>query len=76
MKRKYNSEKTTKAIKAVTQMPIRQHTTTEPFDIMQSEVVAWLVQQPEVLNSMFNYYKDAGAIVFDSTSQSWKGVET
>jgi len=35
-----------------------------PFNIMESDVAAWLCEQPEIRQEIFNYYKRAGAIVY------------
>jgi len=55
-------------------MPALFHTLPrEDFDHAKSEVLNWLRQQPEILNAMFDYYKDTGAIVF--RNGRWQGVE-
>jgi hypothetical protein len=74
MKRKYNPEKATAAVRAATKMPpLRHQLPDEPFDIEKSEVAKWLSEQPEILKSMFAYYHDKGAIVFDQESKTWQG---
>jgi hypothetical protein len=40
---------------------------------MDSEVVAWLREQPEVCQEMFNWLKRQGAIVYDDGR--WRGAE-
>ena len=81
MKRNFNPDRNTKAIVVATTMPASRHSisnlsSAELFDIRKSEVVEWLCKQPVILQAMFNYYRDKGAIVFDSDSLSWKGRNT
>ena len=77
MKRKFNREKATHAFKRVAQMPPLLHSLPgEEFDIMKSEVVRWLRDQPTILQAMFDYWKDSGAIVFNRETGQWKGCET
>jgi hypothetical protein len=45
----------------------------EPFDIMKSEVMQWVVAQPELLSVMFNNLIGHGHIVYDIDLQKWKG---
>ena len=45
----------------------------QPFDPSKSEVVAWLVAQPEIQNYLFDKCHNSGAICFDSESQTWRG---
>src|SRR5262249_24205815 len=71
----YNRDKATKALKQAARMPSLFHSLPDQgFDIMKSEVVCWLVEQPEIRQAMFNWYKDKGAIVF--RDGRWQGVET
>lgn len=46
-----------------------------PFDIRKSEVVQWLVKNPDILNYIWNNIKNSGAVVFDSKSGKWQGVD-
>ena len=47
----------------------------EPFDIMRSEVVDWLICQPEVRNALFDIVRESGYIKFDPISRRWYGKE-
>ena len=48
----------------------------EVFDIEKSEVVKWLVQQPEILNYIFNQIKGKNPyIVYNSTTGKWRGID-
>ena len=45
-----------------------------PFDIMASDVVAWLCEQPAIRQFIFNYVKHHEAIVY--VDGKWVGAET
>ncbi len=36
-------------------------------------MVAWLIEQPQIRQEVFNYYKGAGVIVYDDGK--WRGVD-
>ncbi len=64
-----------KAILKAAQMPCLTHKVEQNgFDITKSEVIGWLVKQPEILEAMFlHYYQYTGAIVYDKDESKWKG---
>jgi hypothetical protein len=68
----------TPPIRAAAKMPPLRHYPIEggPFNISKSEVVAWLMKQPELQQELFNLAKRAGAIAFDPQSGCWCGVES
>jgi hypothetical protein len=71
---KFNSEKASPALKRAAQMPALFHSLPDQeFAVANSEVVRWLIAQPEILNALFGYYKDKGAIVF--ANGRWHGAE-
>ena len=45
----------------------------QPFDIAKSEVVAWLISQPEIQDWLFERLKESQAIVFDAATKTWSG---
>ena len=55
--------------------PLRHSFPGQPFDFLQSEVVAWLFSQPEIAYLVFNSVKDHGEIVYDPGTGTWRGVE-
>jgi hypothetical protein len=57
-------------------MPLLQHFPPrgEPFDIMRSKVVDWLVNQAEVRQDLFNHFRRSGAIIYDNGK--WRGADT
>jgi hypothetical protein len=73
MKRKM-LENPGRAMRVAATMPECKHSNVEPFDIHKSEVVKWLIAQPEILQAMFNFYHDRGAIVFDQEQRLWRGA--
>lgn len=46
----------------------------QSFSITRSEVVRWLIAQPEIQQFVFNACKNAGVIEFDLESRRWHGV--
>ena len=56
-------------------MPPRRHANSELFDIMQSDVAAWLVQLPEVRQKVFYMAAHKGLIVFNGSTGLWEGVD-
>jgi hypothetical protein len=62
------------ALRAAAKMPLLSHVKRgERFDISKSEVVQWLMAQPEVQQETFNWIKRQGAIVFEDGQ--WRGAE-
>ena len=60
-------------------MPPLKHKTGEEFDPKDSEVVRWLIQQPEILNYLFdavrgNKYREP-AIIYDPETKTWQGID-
>jgi len=46
----------------------------QPFGVSRSDVVQWLIAQPEIQQEIFNQMKRNGAIVWDDGK--WRGSET
>jgi hypothetical protein len=61
-------------VAAIAKMPRLSHFPNKlaPFDISNSEVVQWLLAQPEIQLWIFNRAKDSRAIRFDG--EKWEGV--
>ena len=47
----------------------------EQYDIKKSEVVAWLVNQPEIQSKVFDMAKAQHVIEYDKDSKKWKGID-
>lgn len=63
-----------KPFNAISKMPPGQHH--QPFDQFAwpaSEVVLWLINQPDVMQYIFTKAKASGAIIFDQESGTWHG---
>lgn len=57
-------------------MPPCYHTLPgEDFDIKKSEVVKWLISQPEILNFLWNHIKSSGDVIYDPQTGLWQGVD-
>jgi hypothetical protein len=75
--RKFNPEKASRALKRAAQMPALLHTLPDQqFDLTKSEVVRWLIEQPEIQQGLFDWCINRGAIVFDAATHQWKGCDT
>jgi hypothetical protein len=61
---------------AAKSMPLLRHFPAhgETFDIMRSEVVRWLIEQPAVRQEIFNLCKRNGSIVY--VDGKWVGAHT
>lgn len=71
------SFRTSKAFAVASKMPSGLHHSfpDQPFNIEESEVIHWLLSQPDVLNYLFQKVKDSDAIVYDSKSKTWHGKD-
>lgn len=57
-------------------MPELHHSKTgSEFDIRDSEVVKWLMQQPEIMQKIFDMASRKGVIVFNPDTKTWKGAD-
>ena len=65
------------ALKKATEMPLLpHHVRGQSFDIMQSQVCAWLCRQSEIRQWLFNLCRHSGAIQIDVETGCWRGVNT
>ena len=65
-----------KQLQCATQMPPLRHKLAaagEKFDVTQSEVSSWLMQQPDIMQYVFTRIKNSGFIVYDSETNTWQG---
>ena len=56
-----------------TRMPPLRHQPGTEFSWTDSEVVAWLVAQPEIRRYVFDRCRTRGLIVFDPETRTWRG---
>ncbi|WP_312072034.1 hypothetical protein [Anaerotignum propionicum] len=72
MKRKIRS----KNLEIAKRMPPLSHTIPgRPFEIKQSEVVKWLLNQPDILNYIWNNIKNSEDVFYNPDTGKWQGVD-
>lgn len=59
--------------------PLRHKKENEPFDPRKSEVIHWLIEQPDILNYLFdavhgNQFRES-PIIYDPETGLWQGVD-
>ncbi len=65
---------TTEFYDTIATMPPLPHSQPDgSFDLMESEVLEWIVSRPEVRQWLFAKLNAEGAIVFDPATRKWKG---
>ena len=55
--------------------PLNHSVKGEVFDIRKSQVLQWLIKQPEVLNYIWNKLKNSGDVIYDEKSGTWRGAD-
>lgn len=65
-----------KALQVARSMPPLAHwpDKPEPYRVDRSEVIQWLLAQPEVQEWVFHFAKDCGVIAYDAVQGTWAGV--
>lgn len=64
-----------KAYQVIESMPFSRHSFEgEPFDINKSEVVAWLVKQPDFMQWIYEFARSSRRMVYDSEAKGWLGT--
>ena len=56
-------------------MPRLKHSVGSKFDIRTSEVVKWLLNQPDIMQKVFNFAMNGGVIVYDPDTGEWRGAD-
>lgn len=60
----------------VAKMPVLRHSfPDQPYDVMKSEVVAWLITQPECLERLYQEAVGTKEIVYDKGRGTWCGLD-
>lgn len=62
-------------LKPASKMPSLKHKPYDEFDIMASEVAAYLVKIPSVRQKIFDMANYHGFIVYDPQTKTWKGAD-
>ncbi|MEG1433852.1 hypothetical protein [Eubacterium sp.] len=57
-------------------MPPRYHKLPgEDYDIKKSEVIRWLIQCPDILEYVWDQFKQSGDIEYNPETGKWQGVD-
>ena len=65
-----------KKLNAARHMPPLVHNTSgEKFDIRKSQVMQWLLKNPDILNYLWDHVRQSGNVVYDSNTGTWQGVD-
>ena len=56
-------------------MPRLKHKVGDRFDINTSEVIKWLVSQPEIMDKIFIMANNHKVIVYDPDTGEWRGAD-
>ena len=66
-----------KKLEIIKRMPKLFHTLpNQSFDILKSQVIGWLIQQPDVLNYLWDHVKQSGFVEYEPVTKTWKGVDS
>lgn len=69
-------KKRSKLLDVVKNMPPLYHTMPdEPFDIKKSMVIRWLINQPDILNWIWNNLKQSGDVIYNKDTGKWQGTD-
>ncbi|OEC03150.1 hypothetical protein GY31_03325 [Lysinibacillus sphaericus] len=69
-------KKRSKNLEVARNLPPSYHTLPgEVFDIRNSEVINWLIKQPEILNYLWNNIKNSDDVEYNPATGVWTGVE-
>ena len=65
-----------KKLLAVRNLPPSYHRLPgKEYDVKKSEVIAWLIQRPSVLEYVWDQIKQSGDVIYDSDTGKWQGVD-
>lgn len=72
-----SKNKVSKLLDVAKRMPPLYHTLPgEEFDVSKSEVIQWLIRQPDILSYISNRVRgDSKLIVYDWETGKWQGVD-
>lgn len=62
-------------LKPARKMPPLRHKVGDRFDVNSSEVIRWLMEQPEIRIKIFDMANQRGVIVYDAETKMWKGCD-
>lgn len=55
--------------------PLHHSAPGQDYDVCQSEVVHWLIRQPDIMQMVFESVKDHREIIFDRDTGMWQGAD-
>ena len=55
--------------------PLSHSEKNKKFDIQNSAAAKWIINQPEVIQKVFDIAKRKGIIVYDPKTETWQGVD-
>ena len=72
-----SKNKVSKLLDVAKRMPPLYHTLPgEEFEVSKSEVIQWLIRQPDILSYISNRVRgDSKLIVYDRETGKWQGVD-
>ena len=72
-------QKIPKRFEVAKKMPPLKHNTTGNFNPQKSEVINWLISQPDILNYIFDAVRGNGhresPIIYNPDTGKWQGVD-
>ncbi len=72
-------QKIPKRFEVVKKMPPLRHKSGDGYNPEESEVIDWLIKQPDILNYIFDAVRGNGRrespIVFNPEAGTWQGVD-
>lgn len=72
-------QKIPKRFEVVKKMPPLRHKFGDEYTAEKSEVISWLVKQPDILNYIFDAVRGNGhresPIVYNPDTEMWQGVD-
>ena len=45
------------------------------YNAKKSEVIAWLIERPSILEFIWDHIKQSGDVFYDSATGKWQGVD-
>lgn len=69
-------KKRSKNLEILKKMPPLYHTLpNHKFETQKSELMNWVLNQPEILNWLVGYLKDTNYIEYNNLTGQWTGIE-
>ena len=56
-------------------MPPLKHKFGKEFDVNNSDVITWLINQPKIKQKIFDMANQHGVIVFNPETRTWQGCD-